>query len=85
METRDLKRLRRSQLLELMLEQQEVIEQQEKTIETLRQELADRQLHIRKAGSLAEASLAVTKIFEEAQKAADLYLENIKAQAETKE
>ena len=40
--------------------------------------LDDRKIAIDESGSIAEASLRLTKIFEEAQKAADLYLDNVK-------
>ncbi|MGO4986395.1 hypothetical protein [Streptococcus alactolyticus] len=33
-----------------------------------------------KAGTLAEAAFSLTNIFEEAQKVADIYLENVKMQ-----
>jgi hypothetical protein len=61
---------------------------QSREIDSLREQLAeakakleDRRITIEKAGSLAEASLQLTKIFEEAQKAADLYLDNVKGKA----
>ena len=41
-------------------------------------QLQDRKLTIENAGSIAEASLALNKVFETAQLAADLYIENIK-------
>ena len=41
-------------------------------------ELKNKRIDIQRSGSIAEASLKLTKIFEEAQKAADLYLSNIK-------
>ena len=45
-------------------------------IRELQAKLDDKEIRIAKAGSLAEASLAVTGIFEEAQKAANIYLQN---------
>lgn len=78
MKETDLKRLKRNELLEVMLAQQERIEALEKELEIARKRLKERELKISQAGNLAEASLAVTKIFEEAQKAADIYLQNIK-------
>ena len=43
-------------------------------LESLR---TDRKIKLREAGSIAEASLKLSGIYEAAQKAADLYLENI--------
>lgn len=40
-------------------------------------QLKDRQIEIEKAGSIAEAALALSGIFQAAQSAADQYLENI--------
>ncbi|GAW37702.1 DNA repair ATPase, partial [Streptococcus suis] len=37
-----------------------------------------RRIMISQSGSIAEASMKLTNIFEEAQKAADLYLYNVK-------
>ena len=61
---------------------------QSKEIDSLREQLAkakaklkDKKIAIDESGSIAEASLRLTKIFEEAQKAADLYVENIKRRA----
>lgn len=85
MNTKELKFLRRAQLLELMLEQQNVIEEQQARINELEKELANRHLKMEQVGSIAEASLSLTRIFEEAQAAADLYLENIRRIVEEKE
>ena len=47
----------------------------------IRLPLESREINMLKSGSIAEASLALTKVFEEAQKAADIYLENVKRKA----
>lgn len=74
----NLRKLRKRDLLEIMLAQSREIDELRKQVEELEKQVEDKKIAISKAGSLAEASLAVTKIFEEAQKAADLYLENVK-------
>ena len=79
---KELKRLKREELLELMLVQSKEIDRLREELQQARQALEDRNLRISNAGSLAEASLAVFNIIEETQKAADLYLENIKRKAE---
>ena len=75
---KDLKKLRRSELLEIMLDQSYEIDQLRKRVKELEAQLEDRRIKIENAGSIAEASLQLTKVFEEAQKAADLYLENVR-------
>ena len=42
-------------------------------------QLADRSIAISKAGSIAEASLRLSGVFQDAQRAADLYLANVRA------
>ena len=81
MNEKDLKKLNRTELLELFLEQCKRNEILEKELAEAREQLADREIKIANSGTLAEASLALTKIFDEAQKAADLYLANIKGEA----
>ena len=80
MNEKDLKKLNRTELLELFLEQCKRNEILEKELAEAREQLADREIKIANSGTLAEASLALTKIFDEAQKAADLYLANIKGE-----
>lgn len=83
MTEKELKKLNRSELLELLLEQCRRNEQLEQELEETKKQLESKQLTISECGSLAEASLALTGIFNEAQKAADLYLENIREKAQT--
>ncbi|MCC9890778.1 hypothetical protein HK150_04705, partial [Streptococcus agalactiae] len=54
-----------------------LIEKQEKEIQQLKEALDDKKIKISKAGSIAEASLMLSGIFETAQLAADTYLENV--------
>nr|WP_156807094.1 DNA repair protein [Streptococcus sp. S784/96/1] len=75
---KQLKKLKREQLITIMLEQQERIEQQEEEIKQLIERLEDKTILLEKSGSIAEASLALNKVFEAAQAAADQYLQNIK-------
>ena len=74
-----LRKLSKLQLLALLA-------QQEKELQALRKELAeknaaleDRRIQIENAGSIAEAALKINEVFEAAQKAADQYLESLKA------
>lgn len=78
---KELKKLKRDQLLEIMLRQQEKIEEQEKVISELEHKLNDKRIAIETCGSIAEASLVLNDVFSAAQAAADQYLENIKQRA----
>ena len=74
----DLSRLKKKELLSIMLSQGEEIDRLRARVSELEAELEDRDLNLSKVGSIAEASLAVTKIFEEADRAAKIYLYNIR-------
>lgn len=76
---KELRKLKRAELLEIMLAQSEEIDRLRKELAQKDAQLADRTIAIKESGSIAEASLKLTKVFEEAQKAADLYLANVRA------
>ncbi|MBQ6492584.1 MAG: hypothetical protein IJI92_01780 [Erysipelotrichaceae bacterium] len=78
MKDKSLSKLSRIELLNILYEQQKRIEELEKENSELNQKLEDKQLKLKNIGSIADASLSLTKIFEEAQRAADLYLYNVK-------
>ena len=78
MTEKELLKLKKSELLEIMLAQSKEIDSLRAQLEEANAELRDKRIAIEESGSIAEASLKLTKIFEEAQKAADLYLENVK-------
>ena len=77
MTDRELKKLSRAELLELLLEQLRENEQLQVQIDELRERLAQRELKIDQAGSIAEASLQLSGVFEAAQDACSQYIENI--------
>ena len=88
---KELRRLSRTELLELMVEQSRELDKTREELALVKEQLsaaeykyreleekyAQREIRLQKAGSIAEASLALTSIFEEAQKAAEIYLQNI--------
>ncbi|HEM3255430.1 TPA: DNA repair protein [Streptococcus suis] len=78
MDVKNLRKLKRIELYEIMLTQSEEIDCLRNQLEKIKTELADRRIMISQSGSIAEASMKLTNIFEEAQKAADLYLYNVK-------
>ena len=78
MQEKDLHKLGKTDLLTLIYKQEKQIQQLTKEVEELKQQLDDRTIKIKEAGSIAEASLRINKIFEVAQQAADEYLKSIK-------
>ena len=78
----NLKKLKKKELLEIMVAQGEEIDALREENEKLQQQLEERNLNIEHIGSIAEASLAVTDIFKEAEKAAHIYLENVRSRYE---
>lgn len=82
MTEKELLRLKKSELLEIMLAQSKEIDSLRAQLAEAKAKLEDRRIRIQESGSIAEASLKLTQIFEEAQKAADLYVENVKRSAE---
>lgn len=78
MTDRDLKKLSRAELLELLIKLSEENEALSVKMDGLQKSLEDKQLHFQDVGSIAEAALRVNGIFEDAQRAAEQYLENVK-------
>lgn len=79
---KDLKRLSRRELLELLLAETEELHRLRAENEQLQKELEERDYKLEKAGSIAMASLSLAGVFEAAQKAADAYLYNIRLLAD---
>ena len=77
MTEKELKKLSRAELLELLLMQTRESELLQMKLEASHQELDNRELKIRKAGTLADASIALNGVLESAQNAAQQYLDNI--------
>ena len=84
MTDKELRKLKRTDLLELLIEQSKEVESLKKRIGELEAELADRRLLIYESGSIAEAALKLNGVFEAAEAAAQEYLENIRRISEEK-
>ena len=82
---KDLKKLSRTDLLELLLEQSEQNDLLRKENAELNQKLADKKIILENCGSIAEASLKLSDIFAQAQQAADVYLDNVREYSEGRE
>ncbi len=78
MTDKELHKLKRSELLEIMIEQGKEIERLQKCLSEAEEKLHDRRIVMEKAGSIAEAALQLNQIFETAQRAADQYLESVR-------
>lgn len=82
MTDRELKKLSRADLLELLLAESRENEQLRAQLAEANARLASRQIEIENAGSIAEAALQLNGVFQAAQAAAEQYLENIRRIAE---
>lgn len=78
MTDRELKRLSRAELLELLLEQVEENEALRAEVIELKAQLADRTIRIEQAGSIADAALRLNGVFEAAEAAAKQYVDSLK-------
>ena len=80
MTEKELHKLKRGELLEMMLAQSREIDSLRERIRELEEKLADKEIRIQESGSIAEAALKLNRVFEAAQAAADQYLENVRRQ-----
>lgn len=81
MAEKDLRKLSKTELLELLVEQARENVSLRSRLEAAEAELEKRRLQIAECGSIAEAALKLSGVFEAAQKAVDLYRENCERQA----
>lgn len=78
MTSKELKRLRRTDLMEMLLELSKENEELRRQLGEANAKLEDKQLQVEKAGSLAEAALQLNGIFAAAQAACEQYEYNIR-------
>ena len=78
MTSKELKRLSRMELLEVLLRQIQECDRLKAENTELKQLLESRKLQIAEAGNLAEATLRINRVMEAAQAAAEQYLENLR-------
>lgn len=79
MTDKELRKLNRVELLEMLLAQSKEIERLQGELKLANEKLDSREILIDNAGSIAEAALQVNDVFGVAQAAADQYLENIQS------
>ncbi|MDY4042029.1 MAG: hypothetical protein SOY67_08030 [Collinsella sp.] len=75
---RKYRRLKRAELLELLIEESKKNDALTQEVADLKAALASRDLKLSTVGSIAEASLVLNGVFEAAQRAADEYLEQVR-------
>ena len=78
MTDKELKRLRRAELLEMLLTQVKENGELKARLGEMQARLDDRRIMINEAGSIAEAALRLNGVFQAAETAAAQYLENIR-------
>lgn len=78
MDTNNIRKLSRKELLELLIDQMKENEELKVKLQQKERELENIHIISAKAGSLAEASLELVNIFKKADEAAELYLNNLK-------
>ena len=82
MTDQELRRLSRSELLEMLVEQMKENEELKIKLKRAQMKLRNRQIAIDEADSIAEAALKLNEVFEAADKAAKEYLDNVRRLAE---
>ena len=78
MTDRQLRKASRTDLLKLLLEQRKETEALRQQIDQLQEQLRQRQITIDQSGTLAEAALKLSGIFDAAETACQYYTENIR-------
>lgn len=78
MTDKDLRKLNRVELLQMLLEQGRQNDALRAQLDQANAQLASRQVALDEAGSIAEAAMQLNQVFASAQRAADQYLENIR-------
>ena len=82
---KELRKLNRRELIEIIYQMKKNEQQMQEQITALQAELDKKRLRLSEAGSIAEAALSVTNVFSAAQAAADLYLHEISCMRENAE
>ena len=78
MDNKELRKMNRKELLEIILAQTKRIEDLELEIKKVKVELNSKKIEIEEAGNIAEAALKLNKVFETAEIAAEQYRKAIK-------
>ena len=82
MVSKELRKLNRRELVDVIYQLKKNEEQMQEKIDALEAELEERRIHLSEVGSIAEATTSITGIFSVAQSTADLYLHEISSMKE---
>lgn len=82
MTDKELRKLRRDDLLQILINQQRQIDEMKASLESAEEKLSQRTIAIQQAGSIAEAAMKLNGVFEAAQASADQYMEQVQTRAE---
>lgn len=74
---KDLKKLSRVELLQMLVHQTKEVEKLREQLEITENKLKEKEIMLNEAGNIAEAALKINKVIDAAQAAADQYLQNI--------
>ena len=85
MTPKELKRLSRKDLLELLLEQTERNERLEKELAETKAKLDDKTIDIAQSGTMAEAALHLNGVYQAVDRAAAQYLRNVQKRCQAME
>ena len=77
----ELRRLKRGDLLELLVSQEREMDSLNLRLHKAEKALEDRRIQLDEAGSIAQAALQLNGVFEAAQASADQYLESVRQQS----
>ncbi len=75
---KEMKKLRRDELLQMLIEQTQKGDALEEELALAQAKLEEREIILQKAGTMAEAALRLNAVFQAADEAAAQYLENIR-------
>ena len=82
MNEKELKKLSRTDMLQMLIDQSEEMEKLKAELEKAQAELKDREIKLTNAGSIADAAIAINGVFEAAQAASIQYVESVKKLSE---
>ena len=82
MTDKELRRLRRDDLLQILIAQQRQIDELTASMEAAQAQLQQRKIAMEQSGSVAEAALRLNGVFDAAQAAADQYMAEMRARAD---
>lgn len=82
---KEIRKLKRAQLIDMVIEQDKVLAELREQLEIANKKLTDRRIMTEQVGNIAEASLQLNGIFEAAQASVQQYMENVHRMCESQE